>query len=33
LRHWKDEAVLDDVRREVAAICSRFPVPGIPNER
>jgi len=33
LRHWKDEAVLDDVRREVAAICSRYPVPGIPNEQ
>jgi glycine hydroxymethyltransferase len=33
LRHWKDEAVLDDVRREVAGICSRFPVPGIRNEQ
>jgi glycine hydroxymethyltransferase len=33
LRHWKDEAVLDEVRSEVAGICSRFPVPGIPNEQ
>mgnify|MGYP002402463658 CR=1 FL=1 len=33
LRHWKDEAVLEEVRREVAGICSRYPVPGIPNEQ
>jgi glycine hydroxymethyltransferase len=33
LRHWKDEAVLEEVRGEVAGICGRFPVPGIPNEQ
>jgi hypothetical protein len=25
--------VLEEVRGEVAGICSRFPVPGIPNEQ
>jgi glycine hydroxymethyltransferase len=33
LRHWKDAAVLEEVRGEVAGICSRFPVPGIANEQ
>ncbi len=33
LRHWKDPAVLEEVRGEVAGICGRFPVPGIPNEQ
>lgn len=33
LRHWKDEQVLDRVRRDVAGICTRFPVPGIANEQ
>jgi glycine hydroxymethyltransferase len=33
LRDWKDEAVLNEVRASVQGICSRFPVPGIADER
>lgn len=29
LHHWKDEVKLREIRDEVIALCSRFPVPGI----